>query len=273
MARVVARKWLKLAGCMTERIEWKWVITVLCALAAPADLAAQRSARPVVNRGPEGFLFREPRLTLGVRGGLNLQNTESSIFGFFTHHLTLDRRDFDALVLAGELGIAPGRHWEVVLGVGRAHTEKGSEFRDYVTQQGLPITQTTLLATTPLSVAGRFYPLPRGRKIGSFVWIPARLSLYAGAGVGAAHYLLRQTGSFVDFSDFRIFSDRLESQGWAVLALLMAGADYSLGTRVLLNGDLRYHFAKGELKGDFVGFTDGIDLSGIQFTAGLKVRF
>ncbi len=258
---------------MVAFARWTLVIAALCALAAPRDSAAQRSARPLVNQGPQGFLFREPRLSLAARAGFNLQNTESSIFGFFTRHLTLDRNDFNALVLAVELGIAAGRQWEVVLGVGHARAEKESEFRNFVTQQGLPITQMTLLSTTPLSVAGRFYFWPRGRQIGRFVWIPASFSVYAGAGAGAAYYLLKQTGSFVDFSDLTIFGDRLQSEGWAALALLMAGADYSLGTRVLLNGDVRYHFAKGKLGGDFVGFTDGINLSGVQFTAGLKVRF
>jgi hypothetical protein len=253
----------------------KWVlgIAALCALAAPLDGAAQRSARPLLNRDPEGFLFREPRVSFAARGGFSFQNTGSSIFGFFTRQLTLERSDFNALVLAGELGIAAGRHWEVVLGVGHVRTEKASEFRDYVTRQGLPITQTTLLATTPLSVAARFYLWPRGRQIGRFVWIPARFSVYGGAGGGAAYYLLRQTGSFVDFTDLSVFGDRLQSDGWAPLALLMAGADYSLGTRVLLNGEARYQFATGELGGDFVGFTDGISLGGLQFTAGLKVRF
>ncbi|GBD31946.1 MAG: hypothetical protein KatS3mg081_2338 [Gemmatimonadales bacterium] len=243
------------------------------ALAAPESLLAQRSARPLVNQGPEGFLFREPRVTFAVRGGFNFQNTESSIFGFFTRHLTLDRNDFNAVVLAAELGVAVGRRWEVVLGVGHAETRKESEFRDYVTEQGLPIAQTTLLATTPLTVAGRFYLWPRGRRVGRFVWIPARFSVYAGAGAGAAYYLLKQTGAFVDFSDLTIFGDRLQSDGWAPVALVMAGAEYSLSTRVLLNGDVRYQFAKGELGGDFVGFTDGINLSGTQFSAGLKVRF
>ncbi len=226
-----------------------------------------------MNQGPRGFLFREPRVSLAARAGLKLQNTESSIFGYLTSHLTLDRNDFNALVLAAELGVAAARYWEVVLGVGHARTEKGSEFRDYVTQQGLPITQRTLLSTTPLTVAGRFYLWPRGRQIGSFVWIPARFSAYVGAGAGATYYLLEQSGSFVDFSDLTIFDGRFRSDGWATVALLMAGADCSLGTRVLLNGEVRYHLAKGELGGNFERFTDGIDLSGVQFTAGFKVRF
>lgn len=226
-----------------------------------------------MNQGPQGFLFREPRVSLAARAGFKLQNTESSIFGYLTRHLTLDRNDFNAFVVAAEVGVAMGRYWEVVLGVGHARAEKGSEFRDYVTQEGLPITQRTLLSTTPLTVAGRFYLWPRGRQIGSLVWIPARFTAYLGVGAGATYHLLEQTGSFVDFSDLTIFDDRLRSDGWAPLALLMAGADYSLGTRVLLNGEVRYHLAKGELGGKFQGFTDGIELSGVQFTAGFKVRF
>lgn len=52
----------------------------------------------------------------------------------------------------------------------------------------------------------------------------------------------------------------------------MAGVDYSLGRRVLLNGDVRFLWANAGLGRDFVQFGDGIDLSGVQFSAGLQFR-
>ena len=75
----------------------------------------------------------------------------------------------------------------------------------------------------------------------------------------------------MDFVDLSIFQDELRSDGWTTLALVMAGADYSLGKRVFVNADVRYLWANGELRRDF-SFDDGMDLSGMQFSVGLHVR-
>lgn len=248
-------------------------LALLGSLVLPAQLAGQRSARPIVNQEPEGFFFRRPVFSLALRAGANFRDTDSRIFGFFTEQLTLERGDFDGPAVAAELGVSHSDRWEVVLGIAHAQRETASEFRNYVDSQGRPITQSTLLSSTPLTVAARFYLLSRGRQIGRFVWIPARLAPYLGAGVGFTHYLLRQAGSFVDPSDLSIFSDRFESQDWSPLAVLLAGVDYGLSRRVLLNADARYHFANGDVGGDFQGFRDGISLSGLQLTAGLKFRW
>jgi outer membrane protein W len=52
----------------------------------------------------------------------------------------------------------------------------------------------------------------------------------------------------------------------------MTGADYSLGKRVLVNADVRYLWANATMQGNFEDYTDGIDLSGVQFSVGLHVR-
>jgi hypothetical protein len=56
------------------------------------------------------------------------------------------------------------------------------------------------------------------------------------------------------------------------VGLVMVGTDYSLGTRGVLNADVRYFRAKAGLHQDFAAFTDGIDLSGVQVSLGLQVR-
>lgn len=257
---------LSLLGCEALLLALLWSLVV------PGHLVGQRSARPMVEREPEGFFFRRPLFSLALRGGANFRNTESRIFGFLTEQLTLERRDFNGFAVAADLGVGQGDRWEVVLGISHAETETPSEFRNYVDDQGRPITQMTLLSSTPLSLTARFYVLSRGRQIGRFVWIPAKVAAYLGIGAGFTHYLLRQTGSFVDASDLSIFADRLESEDWSPLAVVLAGMDYGLSRRVLLNADARYHFAKGDVRGSFRGFDDGIDLSGLQLSAGLKFR-
>jgi hypothetical protein len=247
----------------------RWLI--LAVLVLTPGLEAQG---PIIRRPPQGghgFLFRAPRISVGLNGGFNLRSGRSDVFEFFTDTLTLTRKDLYAFGLAGEIAIAVAEPLDLVLSGGHARRRAASEFRNYVDQNDLPIAQTTMLATTPLSAAVRWYLAPRGRQIGRFVWIPSRLRPYVGAGAGMVRYELEQEGSFVDFTDYSIFDDRLTSDGWAVMGLVMAGAHYSLGTRVFLSADARYSRANAELRRDF-SFADGIDLSGLAFSAGLHLR-
>jgi hypothetical protein len=93
-----------------------------------------------------------------------------------------------------------------------------------------------------------------------------------GAGGGMMHYSFRQVGSFVDYQDLSIFDETFESDGWTPLAMVMAGLDFSISPRVVLNTDARYHWASADLNQDFIDFTDGIDLSGIQLSLGFLFR-
>ncbi len=256
---------------MTAAFRSVVLVGVLTGLVLPAGLQAQRRPPRPPDGGP-GFLFHEPRATLGLRGGFNLRHAGSGIYDFVTSELTLDKSDFNAFSIAGDLGIAVGGPVELVLGGGYTRTSTPSEFRNWVDQNGQPITQRTTLSTVPLTLAARWNFASRGRQIGRFVWMPARVIPYLGAGGGMIQYSLTQTGSFVDSQDLSIFEDEFSSAGWTPLALVMAGADYSLGSRIFVNADVRYLWANGDLQSDFVNWTDGIDLSGVQFSVGLHVR-
>lgn len=235
-------------------------------------LSAQDPDSPRLPRSPEGFLFRAPVARLTLRGTFDLRRANSSIYTFFKDTLTLSRSDFNAVGVAGDLGIRVAAPVDLVLSAGYARTTKGSEFRNWVDQDNLPITQTTTLYTVPLSLAVRWYLAPRGRQIGRFAWVPSQVQPYVGFGGGMVRYSLEQEGSFVDNADLSIFDDVLRSDGWTPLGLVMAGVDYTVGPRIGLNADARYLLGNGELRRDFVGFTDGIDLSGFQFSAGLQLR-
>lgn len=247
---------------------------VLIALSAivvlPATLAGQRIRRPP--EGGPGFLFQAPRFTIGVRGAFNLRTTGDSIYDDLTNQLTLNKSDFNAFSVAGDLGVMVSGPVDLVLSGGYTRTSTASEFRDWVDQNDLPITQQTTLSTTPVTLAARVHLTARGRQVGRFVWVPARLTPYVGAGVGMVRYRLEQEGSFVDFTDLTVFDDRLTSRGWTVLGMAMAGADYALGTRLSVNADVRYSLANATLRQDFASYTDGIDLGGLEFSLGLKVH-
>ncbi len=240
------------------------LVVISCALLAlPAFAAAQQG---------DGFLFHAPRATLGMRASFQFARAGSGIFDFVTQQLTLNRRDFDTFGVAGDLGVNLSGPLDLVLSGGYSGTTKHSEFRDFVDQDNLPISQRTSFTMTPLTGALRLYLLPRGHSVSRFAWIPARFSPYVGAGGGMVHYTFKQVGSFVDFQDLSVFDETLRSSGWTPLGMIMAGMDFSVGPRVVLTTDARYQWASANLDQQFVSFADGIDLSGLQLSMGVHFR-
>ena len=247
-------------------------LMVACALVACALFTMVLPPPVQAQSGGDGFLFRTPVVQIGLRAGLAVARANSQIFDFTTDELTLNRSDFNAFQVGGDVGFRVADQFDIVASVTYASTSKQSEFRDYLDQDDLPIEQRTTFTRTPLTLAGRFYLTPRGRQVGRFVWVPARVSPYVGAGGGMVHYSFRQVGSFVDFVDLSIFDTTFESGGWTPLGMIMAGVDYSLSPHVVLNLDGRYQFATADLQRDFTDFNDGIDLSGLQLSFGVHFR-
>lgn len=218
------------------------------------------------------FLFKRPTVTLGLRLGYAVPRADSEIFDFTREQLTLDKRDFNALAVGGEVSVRVTDRLDAALGLGFEWSETRSEFREFVGTDDLPIEQDTRFTRVPITVGVKAYLLERGRRISRLAWIPARWAPYVGAGGGLVWYRFEQTGEFVDFETLDIFFDEFESQGVSPLAYLAAGSDFSLGPKWLLNGEARYSWASAEMDRDFVGFDD-IDLNGFRATVGVSVRF
>ena len=226
----------------------------------------------------DGFLFDEPRVTLGARGGFNLAAANSDVYGFFTEQLTLEHDDFSGVALLGEVGMRVAPRLDLVGGVGYTSTRPRSESRTHEGTDGLPIAQTTRLYRVPVTVMLKYYLVPRGRTIGRHAWIPAGVTPYVGIGGGALYYELGQSGEFVDFQTCdaenvcEIFSASLESTGWTPTAHVAGGADFWLSPRFALSLEARYQWASAALHSDFIGFDD-IDLRGLVSTVGVSMRF
>lgn len=233
----------------------------LLALSAPA-LAQDNGA---------GFLFGTPHATFTLRGGATAPAARGDLFGFVTDQFTLGRGDFRAPAIDASLAFRLAPRLDLDFGAGYSRSHRDSEFRHWVDNNNLPIQQSTALARVPLTASAKLYLAPRGRSVGELAWIPARFAPYVGVGGGAMWYRFMQEGDFIDFATTNVFSDRFTSSGWTKTALVMAGADYALGPRTAITADARYHWAKGRLGPDFVGF-DGIDLSGFALTLGFTVR-
>jgi hypothetical protein len=150
---------------------------------------------------------------------------------------------------------------------------KGSEYRDWVDQDDLPIEQTTRLTRVPVTGSLKVYLTPPGRQIGQFAWIPSRVTPFVGAGAGFTWYRFQQQGDFVDFltDELVIFNSSVTDDGWAQTTQLFGGADVSLGARYALTAQIRYSWASKNMSFTFEDFDD-IDLSGVQATVGFLVR-
>jgi outer membrane protein W len=232
------------------------------ALAGPAT--AQSSGN--------GFLFGEPHGSVALRGGFAMPSAGSDIFSFSTSQLTLNRSDFTSPDASAEVAFRVMSRLDVVANVAFSGMTKPSESRNFVGSDGLPIEQTTTFRRVPITLSARYYLTDRGRNIGRFAWVPARVAPYVGAGVGMMNYSFDQSGDFVDNTTKNVFGDQFNSSGWTPMGQALAGVDWSLGPRWALSTEAKYVSASADLSTDFVGF-HRIDLSGFSTSVGFFVRF
>lgn len=237
---------------------------IVALMLAPAALPAQEMGR--------GFFFKEPVTTWSVRAGFGHANASSDIFSFATRQLTLSKGDFSGFTIGSDLDFRVSSRLMLGLGIWYAGSSTPSEYRDFVDQDNLPIEQTTKFRRLPVTANLKFYLTPRGRSIGNFAWIPAKVAPYVGVGGGGMWYSFEQNGDFIDQPSLNVFHDSFKSSGWTPEGHATAGVDVSLTPRLVLTGEGRYTYAKAKMDQDFVGF-DKIDLSGFAITAGLAIRF
>lgn len=241
---------------------------VFCAVVA-ATLSLPSAAEA---QGGSGFRFKPPVGSFTIRGGFAAPRASSQIFDFTREQLTLEKSDFNSTAWGADLAIRVADRADIVLGVGLTYSRTGSEFRDFVDLDDLPIQQTTKFVRVPTTLSLKWYLGDRGRSVGRFAWIPASFSPYVGAGGGVLWYEFEQEGDFVDIETLDIFFDIIESSGTTGTGHVFLGSDLSLSPRFALTGEGRYSFGNVRMDQDFIGF-DNIDLSGFQVTLGIAVRF
>jgi hypothetical protein len=189
-----------------------------------------------------------------------------------TRELTLEKGDFRAATFGGDVGIPISSHFAAVFSFDYARSTIHSESRDYVEDNGDPITQTTQLTQVPITATLRYYPRKTGESVGSYAWLPTRLNPYIAGGGGALYYDFYQYGRFVDVATLNIFKTSLKSSGYVATAHIGGGMDISLTPLIFLNGEARYSWANADLSNDFTGF-DPINLSGFKILGGVNFRF
>jgi opacity protein-like surface antigen len=230
------------------------------------------AAAPAAAQAPDGFLFKQPISSVGLNFGYTVPGANSQIFDFVSEQLTVDRSDFQTVTIGGEFAFRVARRVDIALGLSVSESQNSSEFRDWVDGDDLPIEQVTTLRQIPLTLSAKVYLMERGRSVGSLAWVPSSWAPYVGGGAGLVWFDFQQNGDFVDFETLEVFSDFLQTDGRAGTAHGLAGVDFTLSPRVVLTGEGRYSWGKGDMGQDFVNF-DALDLSGFRATAGFKLRF
>lgn len=251
------------------------VILALAALAASAPAASAQSAPPspvVSPPSPSDFMLGRPKGFISVDGGFLFASAGSDIYDFVTDQLTVEKKNFNAPVIGGRLGVLVTPRLEVGVLYENAKSQTASEYRDFIDNAGLPITQTTMRQDHHIAATVRWSLLPSGRRISRFAWIPRTFTPFVGAGTGAMKYRFEQFGSFVDFRTQRVFDDTFRSDGWAPSVHALAGADLRVFRRLYLTGEARYTWSSATLSADFVDF-EPIDLAGARLGASLKLVF
>jgi hypothetical protein len=219
----------------------------------------------------DGYRFGAPDATITLRGGYAYATAGSDIFDEATTRLTLDKRDFSGVTLGADVAVHITSRIDLLLSGAFSRSKAGSEFRNFIGSDSLPIEQTTTFERAPVTAGLKYYFTPTGRSIGRTVWIPARFAPYVGVGAGAMHYRFRQEGEFVNFQNNGIFASQVESTDWALVGQGLIGADYSISPSLGFNVEVRYLGAKSDLGEQFSGY-QRIDLSGASATVGLSIR-
>ncbi len=227
---------------------------------------------------PEGFLFSRPNVTLSFDMGYAVPRAESDFFQEIDTLFTLGKNDFRSPAFGATLAMHLNERLDLALRFSYQRSETWSEYRDFVEEledgSRLPIEQETRLTQVPLTASLRYFFLDRGREISRFAWVPTAWSPYVGLGAGRIWYKFDQSGDFVDFVDYSIFTGALSSEGWGWTAHVLGGVQLSLSPRFVLNVEGRYSLAGADLDGATYGTAyDPIDLTGFRGNVGIGVRF
>jgi hypothetical protein len=115
---------------------------------SPVMLSAQQPA-------PD-FLFGPPNGMVGFRSGWVFARAESDLQSFIQRTLTVDRKDFNAPAIGMDVEFWLTPRASIVGGFDWSQASKDSEYRDFVDNQRLPITQSTRLRELNLSGSVKF---------------------------------------------------------------------------------------------------------------------
>jgi len=233
-------------------------------LATPTAASAQPPAHD--------FMLGRPHGWFAFRGSWLVPQADGELFAFVNDQLTIDQGDFRTAGITAEYGFAIRPRIGIVGGIESGRQTVNSEYRHYIDNAGLPITQSTSILQTNITGSVRVDLTSPGRSISRYAFVPSTVTPYVGGGGGFFYYGLTQKGDFVDYATLRVFPDQFTSNGWSPSGHVLGGADIRWWRSLFVSVEARYVWAHGDLDSDFVGF-DGINLDGFRLSSGVSVFF
>ncbi len=179
--------------------------------------------------------------------------------------------DLNDLIIGIDFSTSVSRVVEFGIGMDYFYSDVGSEYRDYIGDDGFPILHETTLEILPIQASLKFLPGGRYSDKGRFYTLK-KVVPYFGGGLGLYLWEYRESGEFIDFSDMTVFVDSFASDGAAVGVHIMGGVEIPFDPFWSVLMEAKYTMVEDELDDDFTGFGD-IDLGGWSFTMGTSFRF
>lgn len=176
--------------------------------------------------------------------------------------------DFDGRVggvaVGAEVNLGINNHLEAGVGVGYQSGSTGSQYRDYVRDDGSEIRQDIRVRNLPVNVNAKVYPFGRDQ----------RIQPYVGAGVQVNSWRYEESGQFIDFNtpNNDIYKETYKASGVSVGPVAIAGLKVPLNDKVSIGAEYRRQWGKGRLPedGGFAG--DHLDLGANTFQAGVTIK-
>lgn len=230
-------------------------------VASSASLAAQQSSNRTDSSSNSDDATS--RWSVSARAGALAYGTQGNLFGMVKRELTLERSDFVAAAggvdvmfrIGGPLDVFVSGDWSRV---NASSTARGTTV--------VPANQDTSLESYP-AVYGGLHLRLRDSAQPSNKWGVGLL-----AGLGQVRYRLEQSGVFPDaFDRPDVITHNYASANTAMIGVVGLVLDRSLNDAWAFVLDSRYRRATAGMNGDYAAF-DEIDLSGLQFSAGLRLR-
>jgi hypothetical protein len=230
------------------------LLAVLCAVAlvAAAQPAAAQTSRPY-NAYPN---------TIKLRAGIFQPNGDSQYWDQREIDFTGDEDDFEDTIFGVDYVHMFTERIGVLVSASLYEGDNTAAFLDFVDDFGDDIVHDTTLEITQFDLGLVYHLLRRD----------ATVSPYLGGGIGFYGYDLEESGDFIDFSNFEIFTGTFDASGSTVGGFFLAGLEIPLGDQFAIFGEARWDWASDDLEDDFREFGD-IDLSGGQLVGGVAFRF
>lgn len=236
------------------------LITAAFLMLLPLSVLAQRDEYLPLRMGSISFRI----------GGF-FPSGSSDIWDFNTEDFILAVEDFNSYMIGCEFNWFASRL--ITLGFAIDYYKKtvGTEYRDYVYEDGSSIFQDLSLEIIPLTVTAKLTPLGNGSpSYGGRSGAP--IVPWVGGGVGIYAFRYEEFGEFIDFSDFTIFEGDFLTESAAFGFHVAGGVVVPLGIDWDVFGEARYAVVKGDLSEDFLGY-DPIDIGGLSAIFGFSYRF